>query len=158
VKVHPFPIWFLRRNLPLHVECQQFPQTLILENLQKRSQSYSNLQNPRADKPNPIEANTTDQTNPVNDVASFDKAGYKMLRPSGRKGPVRGRLIDEMKFVTKDAIAYSGTGWKNKGVEEEAQFIVTGHHDPDRKAVEQVHLDGKAELTREGKVLFQGQL
>ena len=81
-----------------------------------------------------------------------------MLRPSGRKGPVRGRLIEEMKFVTKDAIAYSGTGWKNKGVEEEAQFIVTGHHDPDRKAVEQVHLNGKAELTREGKVLFQGQL
>jgi hypothetical protein len=50
----------------------------------------------------------------VNDVASFDKAGYKMLRPSGRKGPVRGRLIDEMKFVTKDAIAYSGTGWKKQ--------------------------------------------
>ena len=39
-----------------------------------------------------------------------------------------------MKFMTKDAIAYSGTGWKNKGVEEEAQLIVTGHHDPDRKA------------------------
>ena len=66
-----------------------------------------------------------------------------MLRLSGRKGPVRGKLIDERKFVTKDSIPYSGTGWKNRGVEGEAQFIVTGHHDQDRQAVAPVHLDGK---------------
>ena len=74
-----------------------------------------------------------------------------MLRPSAKKGPVRGRLINERKFVTKDAIPYSRTGWRNRGVEGEAQFIVTGHHDPDRQAVEPVHLDRKAGLTREGK-------
>ena len=96
---------------------------------------------------------------PVNSVGSFDKAKYRMLRPSGRRGAtVRGRLIDEVKFVTKDPIPYSGTGWKNRGVEGHEMFVVTGNHDQERQAVQPVHLDGKAQLTREGKVVFQGQL
>ena len=63
----------------------------------------------------------------MNSVGSFDKAKYRMLRPSGRRGAtVRGRLIDEVKFVTKDPIPYSGTGWKNRRVVLASVFCLDG--------------------------------
>jgi len=98
-------------------------------------------------------------TKPVNSRADFDKAEYRLLRPSGQKGTVaRGRGLDEVKCVTKEALAYSETGWKRKGIQGEALFVVTGKHDEAEQAVEPVHLDGKAEFTPDGKVAFQGQL
>ena len=48
--------------------------------------------------------------------------------------------------------------WKNRGVEGRSVFVVTGNHDQDKQAVEPVHLDGKAERTSDGRVMFQGQL
>jgi len=96
---------------------------------------------------------------PVNSKANFDQAQYYLLRPSGRRGALaRGRGLDEVKCVTKKPLAYSGTGWRNNGVEGEAVFVVTGKHDQVRQAVEPVHLDGKAEVTSDGKVMFEGQL
>eukprot|EP00092_Neocalanus_flemingeri_P041848 GFUD01045581.1.p1 GENE.GFUD01045581.1~~GFUD01045581.1.p1 ORF type:complete len:350 (-),score=103.36 GFUD01045581.1:75-1124(-) len=96
---------------------------------------------------------------PVNSVASFNKAKYRMLRPSGRRGAVvRGRLIEEVKFVTRDPITYSGTGFRNKGVVGHGVFVVTGQHDEVRQAVQPVHLDGQAQLTREGRVVFNGEV
>ena len=37
-------------------------------------------------------------------------------------------------------------------------FVVTGQHDQARQAVQPVHLDGQAQLTSEGKVVFQGEV
>jgi len=96
---------------------------------------------------------------PVNSKADFDKAEYYLLRPSGQRGVLaRGRELDEVKCVTKKPLAYSETGWKRNGVSGEALFVVTGKHDHVGQAVEPVHLDGKAEFTSDGKVVFQGQL
>merc|ERR1719233_2488663 len=96
---------------------------------------------------------------PVNSKADFDQAGYYLLRPSGQRGVLaRGRGLDEVKCVTKKPLAYSETGWKRNGVSGEALFVVTGKHDYVGQAVEPVHLDGKAEFTSDGKVVFQGQL
>jgi len=98
-------------------------------------------------------------TKPINSKADFDKAEYRILRPSGQKGTVaRGRGLDEVKCVTKKALAYSETGWKRKGDQGEALFVVTGKHDEAEQAVEPVHLDGKAKFTPEGKVECEGQL
>ena len=81
------------------------------------------------------------------------------MRPSGQRGVLaRGKGLDEVKCVTKKPLAYSETGWKRNGVSGEALFVVTGKHDHVGQAVEPVHLDGKAEFTSDGKVVFQGQL
>ena len=71
---------------------------------------------------------------------------------------VRGRLIEEVKFVTKDPIPYTGTGYKNRGVVGHGMFVVTGQHDQAKQAVQPVHLDGQAQLTKDGKVMFNGEL
>ena len=77
------------------------------------------------------------ENKPVNSVANFNKAKYHLLRPSGRRGAVvRGRLIEEVKFVTKDPIPYTGTGYKNRGVVGHGMFVVTGQHDQAEQAVQ----------------------
>ena len=50
---------------------------------------------------------------PVNSKAAFNRAEYYLLRPSGKRDLARGKLIDQVKCVTKQPISYSGTGWKN---------------------------------------------
>jgi len=98
-------------------------------------------------------------TKPLNAVANFNKAKYRLLRPSGRRGAlVKGKLIDDVKFVNKDPIMYRGTGWKNKGDVGLGVFVLTGSHDQEKQAVQPVHMDGQAQVTEEGKVLFKGQL
>jgi len=67
---------------------------------------------------------------------------YRLMRPSWQKGTAsRGRGLGEVKCVTKKALGYSETGWKGRGIQGEARFVVAGKHD---EAVEPVHLDGKA--------------
>jgi len=85
-------------------------------------------------------------TKPVNSKADFEKAEYRLLRPSGQQGTVaRGRGLGEGKCVTKEALAYIDTALKQRGVLGETRFEVTGKHDEAEQAIEPVHLDGKAE-------------
>jgi len=97
-------------------------------------------------------------TKPVNLKADFEKAEYCLLRPSGQQGTVaQGRGLGEVKCVTKEALVYSETAWKRRGVLGETPFEVTGKHDEAEQAVEPVHLNGKAELIPDGKAALQGQ-
>jgi len=97
-------------------------------------------------------------TKPVKAKADFEKAEYCLLRPSGQQGTVaQGRGLGEVKCVTKEALVYSETAWKRRGVLGETPFEVTGKHDEAEQAVEPVHLNGKAELIPDGKAAVQGQ-
>merc|ERR1712179_128943 len=85
-------------------------------------------------------------TKPVKSKADFDKAEYRLLRLSGQRGTVaRGRGLGEVMCVTEEALAYSETAWKRRGVQGESLFENTGKHDEAEQANEPVHLDGKAE-------------
>jgi len=86
-------------------------------------------------------------TKPVNPKADFDKAEYRPLRSSGQQGTVtvaRGRWPGEVMCVTEEALAYSETVWKRRGVPGETPFGITGKHEAEQ-AIAPVHLDGKAE-------------
>jgi len=97
---------------------------------------------------------------PVNSVGNFHEANYRLLRPSGRKGALvhGGKFQGEVKFITKEPISYSETGWKNKGKGGQGMFVMTGKHYDDQKLVQPVHLDGQAALTHDGKILFDNEI